>query len=513
MSLTLKDRLVVSALVFLSLFSICIRIPSLTLGLPPYIFVDEIFFFDDTYRSLNNKFFFPQAFISGSLNELPFWLLGKLFVLFGYEFSYSGFLVFGRAIGPVLLAGLTIFPLYQATRNFTGRRIFGISAGLIFASSEWIFSNSQIWYPDHYVYFFASVFLWQLSKFWMRIPHKNSAVKLGISLGLVISVKYTAILFVLLLIAALLKRPMLPRETKLATRKYFISSLSISVLTYIILNYSLFKYFHGFLAGMNSNRKNYRFLTDLPFENLLAYSQLFILHGIGWLGVASLIFSLNFWWRTKRNLFTIFSFTTFTYLVALSTSPIMLPRNINVLLPILIIVASPGLALFANSIKNIDFRVIVCGLFVVLALIGSAVHLGKSIEISSRIQSTELLENYLKSRSIGDQTIGINFGSNGPSPVETLGIPFINDPDMSENLDLYVFNSYWESPVRSYFYTRGYFSSFSSRDFHFNESSPKSAMVTLPRKEKIDSLLPNGYRVAKIIESVGPVYIVIERAR
>ena len=282
MGVTFKNRAVVVALTALSAFTIAIRLPSVSLGLPPYIFVDEIFFFDDTFRSLNKSFFYPQAFISGSMNELPFWMFAKLFMLFGYEFSYNGFLVFGRLIGPVFLAGLTIFPLYHAAKNFTGRRAFGISAAVIFTVSEWIFSNSQIWYPDHYIYFYVSVFLWQLSKYWARLPHSYSAYKLGISLGLVVSVKYTALIFVLLMVLIILNRPSVSRNSNSSTKPYLKKSLVTFVTTFLVVNYSIFKHFHGFLAGMNSNRRNYRFFTSLPFENLFAYSQLLFLVGLGW---------------------------------------------------------------------------------------------------------------------------------------------------------------------------------------------------------------------------------------
>lgn len=49
-----------------------------------------------------------------------------------------------------------------------------------------------------------------------------------------------------------------------------------------------------------------------------------------------------------------------------------------------------------------------------------------------------------------DSTIGINVGTHAPSSVDTLGIPFVNDPEMSENSELCLLDSYWESPVRDY---------------------------------------------------------------
>ena len=219
----------------------------------------------------------------------------------------------------------------------------------------------------------------------------------------------------------------------------------------------------------------------------------------------------SFWYRTRKQLLAIFSTILAIYLLGLSTSPIMLPRNINIVLPILIIIASPGLSLFMNLLKKVKPKTLISGSFALFAFLGSAVHLGNSFLITTQKQSTLVLEDYLMSRQDKNSLIGVNFGSNGPSPVETLGLPFVNDPEMNENLELYVFNSYWESPIREYFFSRGYFSQLSSRDFHFNESSPKSALIFFPRKEKLEDYVPAGYQIARIIESVGPVYVVLER--
>lgn len=491
--------------------SFILRLPSVRLGLPPHIFVDEIFFFDDTYRSLNSTFFFPQAFISGSINEIPFWIIGKIFLLFGGEFSYSEFLVFGRILGPLGLTALTVFPLYKLTINLTGSRLAATTSVLLFGFSPWVFANSQIWYPDHYIYFFVTMYLLEVSKLWKKQVTSRTVYLLAGFLAVLISVKYSAAIYVVPLLLTPKFMTITKQESKEFYSRLVAKALLISFPIFLVLNFSIFRYFHGFLAGMNSNRRNYRFFTELPFKNFIAYSELTFIYSLGFAGFALITFGFIQLRKSHIFLFRIFGITLFVYLFLLSTSPMLFPRNINLLVPLVSVIAGAGAIKVAELLKQrITYAIPISLVLISLTAITLASFYSNVNQIR-KPDSYELIKSFVTTHVPKSALVGINPGSDGSSPVQEAGFNTIPDPEMSQRLEYYVFNSYWLSPFRSRYFTNGFFGSWSYRDFHFNETSADSAFVIFPSNLKVYDLVPNGYRIIRVIDSVGPQFIILRK--
>lgn len=491
--------------------SFILRFPSVNLGLPPHIFVDEQFFFDDTFRSLNSSIFFPQAFISGSVNELPFWIMGKVILFLGGDFSYADFLVFGRILGPLTLTAITVFPLYKLSMNFNSSRLAAVTSVVLFGFSPWILANSQIWYPDHYIYFFVTVFLLQFSKLWKKQVSSRTVYLLAGSFAILISVKYTAAIFLIPLLLA----PRLMSIRKNESRTFYASIVRKSILyslpIFLTLNFSILRYFQGFLAGINSNRRNYRFFTNWPFQNLIAYSELTFVFSLGFLGFVLVFFGFVQVRKSDNAAFRVFSITIATYLLVLSTSPILVPRNINLLIPLLSVIAGAGakqlLLIWKKNMKTALLILLVITSLGATNVIGTVLN-AKEIR---KQDSYKLTRNYIAKNVPSSAVVGINPGSDGVSPVQDLGLTSIADPEMIQKLDYYVFNSFWESPFRTFFNQKGYFNSWSYRDFHFYETTPKSAFILRNDKSRIFDFVPDGYKIEEVIESVGPVFIIIRK--
>jgi 4-amino-4-deoxy-L-arabinose transferase-like glycosyltransferase len=488
-----------------------LRLPSVRLGLPPHIFVDEIFFFDDTYRSLNSAFFFPQAFISGSINELPFWFMGKIFQLFGGGFSYSGFLIFGRILGPLALTALTVFPLYKLSINLTGSRLAATTSVLLFGCSPWVFANSQIWYPDHYIYFFVTMYLLEVSKLWKKQVTSRTVYLLAGYLAVLISVKYSAAIYVVPLMLTPQFITITKKESKEFYSRLVTKALLLSFPIFLVLNFSIFRYFHGFLAGMNSNRRNYRFFTELPLKNFIAYSELTFIFSLGFVGFGLIIFGFIHLRKFHVFLYRLFGITIFAYLFLLSTSPMLFPRNINLLVPLVSVIAGAGAIKVTELHKQrITYAIPVSLVLLSLSAITFA-SLYSNVNQIRKPDSYELTKSFVSTHVPKSALVGINPGSDGSSPVQEAGFNTIPDPEMSQQLEYYVFNSYWLSPFRSTYYTNGFFGSWSYRDFHFNETSADSAFVISPTNLGVYDLVPNGYRIIRVIDSVGPKFIILRK--
>ena len=488
-----------------------LRLPSVRLGLPPHIFVDEIFFFDDTYRSLNSAFFFPQAFISGSINELPFWFMGKIFQLFGGGFSYSGFLIFGRILGPLALTALTVFPLYRLSINLTGSRLAATTSVVLFSCSPWVFANSQIWYPDHYIYFFVTYFLLQFSKMWNKQVNTRTVYHLAASFALLVSVKYSAAIYSILIFVAPYIMPVAKNESRKYYKNLANKSLVYSLPIFLVINFSIFRYFHGFLSGMNSNRRNYRFFSNWPFSNLLAYSELTFIFSLGFIGLLAIV--LGFWQIRSADdaAFRVFSITIAAYLMILSTSPIMVPRNINLLIPLLAVIAGAGAQKLVILWKVNQKYSIAIGAIATLLAVSTAFGLVVNVSEVRRPDSFELAKDYINKNLPLNAVVGFNPGSDGLSPSQDLGLASVPDPEMKQGLKYYVFSSYWESPFRSFYNQRGFFRDWSYRNFHFNETSPESANIFHKKEGSVFANVPNGYKIQKVIKSVGPVFIILRK--
>lgn len=431
-------------LLVLALFNFTLRLPAIKLGLPPHIFVDEIFFFDDVYRHLHNWAFFPQSFISGALNEIPMWIVGRALHIIGIDLSYSSFLILGRLLLPVLLTSITVFPLYYASYILNRNTGAAVTSVILFSLSPWVFSNSQLWYPDHYIYFFVSIYLLQLAKLWEREISSKLPYFIGISLGLLISIKYTAFLFVIPLILVAKFLPLGKRESRNFFEKLVFKSILVSGFVFLLVNYSIFRYFHGFLQGMNSNRKNYRFFTNLPFENLFAYSELLLIFGVGYFGF--LLFLLGVWqWKVLQPKFLkILLGSVLGYLLVLSSSPIMVPRNINLLTPVIALIAGAGVMKLKALYNKRHLLFYVSSLLLLLLTTPNVLNFIQSAREINRVESFELVKDFAKATIPSDQVVGTNPGSDGITPLDNLGYKTIPDPEMKMGLKYYVFSSYWK---------------------------------------------------------------------
>jgi hypothetical protein len=190
----------------------------------------------------------------------------------------------------------------------------------------------------------------------------------------------------------------------------------------------------------------------------------------------------------------------------------MVPRNINIFLPLIAILSGAGFA-HCISIASFSWKYLLTFLPISLLILTTILSSAEEIIATTGIPSQLVTENYIKNVIPSNVPIGFNPGSDGPSPVQLIRNSGIADPEMRLGLEYYVFNSFWESPVRPAFQTRGFLSSIRTDFFHFNENTWKSALKLTIGTTPLDKLIPKNYKVAKVIKTFGPIYVVLRRAR
>lgn len=216
------------------ILALIFRIPPVLIQeLPPFQFCDEDIYSSEVMKMLTENRFFTKEFRSGGINIYPAYFLGKLFFLImGRLPELNELIIMARLLLSGILNASTVFIISKiGTIIFKENTRPKILLLLGFSLSPMISGISRIWYPDHYIIFFSSLFLYFLLKF--NITKENDTwiySKLGISLGLIISTKYTGVLLTIPLAIALILDYLSKTVTIKRNFKNFISTYSYPIM-------------------------------------------------------------------------------------------------------------------------------------------------------------------------------------------------------------------------------------------------------------------------------------------
>ena len=139
--------------------NIFIRVPSITQKLPPYFFCDEELFSEETFRMLQENSYLQEMFKAGPVNIYPPLIIYKIYITFTNQApSFNELLILGRIILPILASCLTILFLDKLSHLLFGKENLRPKVVIfsLFTFSPYIFSQSRMWYPDHYLFFITT---------------------------------------------------------------------------------------------------------------------------------------------------------------------------------------------------------------------------------------------------------------------------------------------------------------------------------------------------------------------
>jgi hypothetical protein len=492
---------------FFFLASVYLKLPSLSKDTPPYLTCDETFFFGDVTKMLQENSYVQNEFRSGALNSLPIFLIAKALSVLSIDLSNQQILYLGRFILGTLLSSSTVFLLYYALKFIVQSRTIRVFVCGLFSLSPLILSISSIWYPDSYVFFFTTLFYAIILKT-LNQPANNNVLKLGLVLGMGISIKHTFFLMLFVATWTILKS----KQSKSVIRRSYFKLWIITFLIFILINYSILLQPINFLQALNGNRGIYEIDSFPRIAGIFVYIYTFLAAPLGIIAAILLIVGIAYKYlknsQVKEKIFLqVLLLPTFMYFSLMGLSGQFLLRNLNILLPVFFMLFGISLETIINE-RNLNRILGVC---FILMMSTMAFHNLQNWKDLSPKNGAILAEDYLKTNFNNFEIIGTNEHCQGYSPAKVAGIATVLDQDMQLELTHYLLGSYGRSPIRGFYVQENSFQLTNYRyssAYNFNDDRIFNGWSS---HDRLEDFIPDNYRILQRFVGYGEQFILIEK--
>lgn len=495
-----------------------IRLPSLRSERHPYLFCDEGMFLLDAFRMYESGNLVTQEFRSGSLNSLPITILARLLQpLFGV-LTVDGFLTLGRVALTVTLSSLATIFIFLATKKITASNKLALLSALIYVLSPFAMAMSRYWYPDHYIVFFSSIFLWLVADVEFASLTKRKIFFIALTAALALSTKLTfAPIFGAWLLAAAARSLWASKAEMLIVRTVVIKIVSMSLLTLMLfcfINYSIFITPGGFLSGLAFNSNNYQSETLLG-SGIIFYSILtlmFVSPFLTALAIPGLFFV------KMSNLLLLLS-PVAVFIILMGSQGMVVNRNLAVLVPFVVVLTTIGLGALVSRLKTLEavfpFKLMgaVIGGFLLLNAGLISIAWVDGLKIDSRVLAVAEIRDL---QIPGSEIVGVNWSCSGETPAIAAGVKTQVDTLMAEGFPYYIFDTAYSSPVNKWYWgdsSNAYF--WNQRFMHFynmNDRNLLAEILSVGAEKASPMTSPvNGYEVVKVVQGEGPALVVLRK--
>ena len=482
-------------LILIFIFSRCF---SLFQEMPPFTFCDESIYLDATFKMLKNNSLYFDEFKSGGFNILPITFISNLFFPNQNILKIEDVLIVGRLFYLIIINSIGLIYLFKTAEIIYNKNIAYVSV-IIYIFSPMVYSQQRYWYPDSYITTLSSIFLYYiivLKNIKYTYPN-NILIKLGVSFGFLISTKYTTILLIFQIFNLKKKRNI----------NLLIFSASV-IFIYILFNYSIITDADKFIKDILFHGKNYGVLKNgVYFIGIAYYIICIIALPLTWLLAPVVIYS--FFLVERKYIYSFIVIPVFYISIIGGLAGIVFIRNLNLLLPYIIIVLANGIVNLFIKFKNSKFKVnlYVYILYLSIPILSTILAIHHDTKLDSRILARDWVKNNLPPHT----TIGINDWCSGDSSANINENFLIFDPSQTnKSINYYVYNSYWAFPL-SYKYKLSYWEMWDQKYFHFYQSSDTAAIIRTPSFFRLSSDDAIGYKIIKKFDSNGPDIYILEK--
>ena len=513
-------------LVLIIFLAVLLRVPAIFQELPPYLFCDESMFADEAFAMLQQGRMLTGQFKAGGLNiYIPLLIAKPLFFfndqIFSYTlFGYTNFVILGRIVYVLLLNPLTLVFIYLSAVELFQKKTIGLCAALAFLISPFLLANSRMWYPDHYIVFFSAGLFYFLIRHYKAPLHRLNYPFVGIFLALTISTKYTGLLLVPVVGLVLLMNLFWPlNRIQLYTRanwllifKWLCAAALCSLVVLLVANFSAVVNTPKFILDFNFNVENYRQYGSLGWRGVLFYLFALYYLSLGGFGIIPIFFGYKDLYKAHPRLIVLM-LAPIGLATYLGLSGLVLFRNMTVFLPLIFLIAGVGiyrLCIYASAgtrlQKTLSVLVLIGIVFSQLPQI--VVTIKRDFATDSRI----LAEDWLKQNIPTTSSVGTNEFCAGPSPAKVAGLSTQIDPFMKQNLDYYVFDTYWASVFEPiYKGNKGALQIWDQKYLHFYFLSDIDIFRWKTQPLRVDAVVPSGYHIVKWFKSNGPDVLILQK--
>jgi hypothetical protein len=486
-------------------FLVCIilRIPSLRQELPPYLFCDENLYAGEAFSLFSNGGFVADIFRAGGVNIYSPILFSSILSLIGFGGdSYSNFIIEARIL-MVILNASTVYVLLAIISLFTKSKLVHFFTIGGFVVSPYVLSLSRQWYPDHFIVLFVSIFLYYFLINYSDSFSKSNYLKLNISFALLLSTKYTTLIFLPLVWIVVYKHLVIR-----VSRKSIFKSNLIGFFVFLIINFSIFFHPRKFLTDFFFNLQNYGQSEGIHFRGI-TYNFAVLLFLV--FGIPSCILILTgakLAFKTNLSIpIRLFTLVCVLYLISMGQALITLNRNLMIFVPLILIFLGLGSGKFwqmGNS-KFSSTKILVLIVYFACTINSCYIFL-HDFEKDSRVIAASRLGGLIPPNTI----VGVNEACSGSSPAGEAGFEILYDPFLKDKLPYYVINSYWPSPYQALYSKNGFLQEFDQKYIHFYLFSNTEFWKLSFTPRVWDTV--DGYEVVKVFNSNGPDVIVLKKS-
>lgn len=498
-------------IILIILLTSAIRIPSLFQELPPYLFCDESIFSGEAKRLLNSNTYLISEFKAGALNiYIPLFFI-KFIDYFKYiNLNDENIIILGRFILVCVINPLSIIFIYKTSIEIFKNKVIGLISAVSFLACGMIYGVSRLWYPDHFLIFFASGFLYYLFVTIWSIKSYKNIIYLAIFTAFAISVKYTSLLLAIpIFISITLDKKII--NNKIPFLKNIFLFLFTLLFLLCIINWSIFLNFDKFINDFQFNIINYQPSPDFNWVGVKYYFSTVYLLSYGLLGFPIILYGYKYSLKLNQKFFLVSLISPLFIIFYLGASyKIQVHRNIMVCMPFILITFSAGfysVICFMKKQGN-KYKFLIASILIMVTGFQVLQIMSQFLD-DLNIDSRKISYIYISKNIPPNSQVGINEVCSGKSPAEQNSNTIIFDPIMSQKLDYYVINSYWMSPFDPAFKSIGLLTSFIPKYLHFYVFNSPELFGS--RNKNISDLIPINYQIMEIIKSSGPEIIILKK--
>ncbi|MBT8552466.1 phospholipid carrier-dependent glycosyltransferase [Polynucleobacter paneuropaeus] len=501
------------ALFLLMALTILIRIPAIFQELPPYQFCDEAIFYTEVLRLINHGGGLIHEFRSGGFNIIPIFLFAKI-SLYVAPLSQLDILIAGRFFYLCILGCLTTYLIYKISQEIFPKPRIGLMAAFFYVISPFTYSVSRFWYPDHFIAFSCALFvLFFLKAYKTDFTNKKLLIAIALSLSLLVSTKYTGLLFVLLF-CFLFLHAHTQYDRKKFLKLFFYYFLIPLILLTVALNYSALTRRSDFMEAFSYNINNYGERSIYNASGIIYYLWVTYILTLGIFAVPIYLWGYKELYKKSRAIFVFFVLFTSSYLIAIGTVQMVINRNIAIIIPFIFPIAAAGfVALWrrtsSSKILNNGLR-----LYLTLLILINVMITGCDLIHDFHTDSRVLARAWISKNIPAHTTIGINDGCSGESPASSEQFNLILDTQFVQKLDFYVINSYWKNSLDNPSFKTGLLDQLDQKYLHFYNFNDRALLGPnfWGRNSAPTDQPPPGYEVLQKFSSNGPDIFILKRS-
>ena len=482
----------------------------------PYQFCDESVYSFQVDGMLRSGANVTQEFRAGGFNIYPMLIfLRVLRFVNPVNLDFNSVLVVGRILMVVLPNALTVFVLYSLARQVTIWKWSGLTAICLYTISPVIFGLSRIWYPDHYIIFYSSILVLIILKILNNSKNKYEYFFFGGTLGILISIKYTGIFLLPLLVVLILNgnngKTKVGNNSKIriSVKNFGLGLLGLFA-TFAFFNFSILFHTSKFLLDFNYNLANYARGPGIRYSGVMFYFyQIFV---VSWLPAILVFWFIGILECFKRGIaFTaIFVFFPIGFVTYLGLAGTVINRNITLILPFIIVCLILGVSK-SFCYPKAAFYTLILPLVVLIVSYGiftTTKSFSQDLKPDSRIIASKWIAENIPANS----DIGTNEFCSGPSPANIITSNIGIDAYVKKSYTYYVFNSYYPGVFFDFYKSMNILQSPSQKYthfYHFNDSNVLKWSWDL----NVSKYVPPGYSIIKRFAYDGPEIIIIKKVR